>query len=209
MTVAAVLLSLCGYAQTQGTSTVGLGFNSNKNEYNYVDAEANDLKQSSTGVNLGYGFFVKDNVRLGIDLSYSKGKSNYNSGSHTESESYGAALNYQRYFPLIGKFYAFAGGRASYRQNSDEQKNLGGDSFSIVEVKGNLYGLNAVGGLSWFFAKRWALETQLLSAGASYGSYKSTNMAYPGTNGTTKQTSFNLSSGGLFNETSFKIYFLF
>ncbi len=209
LTAAAVLLSVCGYAQTKGTSTLGLALSSSTNKSEYADPLYPDNHQDSFGFSLGYGYFIKDNVKLGLDLNYSRQK-NTVEGTDVErpfAETYGGSIIYQQYFPLIGKFYAFAGGKGLYSRYNSEQNSSESGVNNTSSVKGNQYGLTAIGGLSWFFSKRWALETQLLSAGASFSSYKQKN------NGSSvwssKDTNFGLSNGGFFRDTSFKIYFLF
>lgn len=209
LTAAAVLLSVCGYAQTKGTSTLGLGFGSFTQKSQYTSQDEVERKASSVGLILGYGYFIEDNVRLGLDLDFNRSKQEYTAdeSSDNKSNTKGIALSYQRYYPLIGKFYAYAGGKGSYSHYKQEQLAPAGTTSLDFTTEGDNYGLSAFGGLSWFVSKRWALETQLLSAGASYTTSSTTNQG--GFERSDKQTNFGLSSGGLFNNTSFKIYFLF
>lgn len=207
-TAAAVLLSLCGYAQTKGTSTLGLGFGTSTNNVNYTNPANQNSKSSNYNINLGYGFFIEDNTRIGIDLSYGQSKNERGDGNgESKAKTYGGTLSYQKYFPLVGKFYAYAGGQGSYsRYDSNQPNYISGTGYKNT-VKGDQYGIGAFGGLSWFISKRWALETQLLSAGASYSKYSQELNDVEFTSN--KQTGFNMNTGGFFKDTSFKIYFMF
>src|SRR5215217_11764 len=111
-TVAAVLLSLCGYAQTKGTNALSLSVTatSSKNEAN-IPSGSDSQKVKNNYFGMGYGHFISDNSKLGIDLLYLNNTSkSSNSTSDNTTKGYGAAVSYQKYYPLIGKFYAYAGG---------------------------------------------------------------------------------------------------
>ncbi|WP_169304388.1 outer membrane protein [Pedobacter frigoris] len=205
-TAAAVLLSVCGYAQTKGTSALGLGVNTSTSKY--VTAENGVISENTNKIssfNLNYGFFIKDNTKLSVDFSYGQSKQGLvENDNYNEAKIYGIGLSYQQYFPLTGKFYAFAGGRGSYGKSKQEYLNNATDR---PEITGDAFGLNAIGGLSWFVSRHWALETTLLSAGANYT--KQSQTAVSGSSASYKNTSFDLKSGGLFDELGFKVYFMF
>jgi hypothetical protein len=156
LTALAVLLSLHGFSQTKGTSALSLGISSSTNEYKDTDLPSDQTnKSTSLGVRLGYGLFVTDNNKVGIELIYSQFKQDYSgSMSYNKTKGYGAAINYQRYFPLVKTFYAFAGGGAQYvRTRNDNDSDNVFDGFD----KTNTYSLGASGGLAWFISKRWAI----------------------------------------------------
>ncbi|WP_316811611.1 outer membrane beta-barrel protein [Pedobacter heparinus] len=203
LTAIAVMASLCGYAQTKGTSALGFGVNvsTNKSESNSLTGV--DQENKTRNFSLGYGFFVKDNAKLGIELNYGNTDNSYAGGSQTESKSYGANVTYQQYYPLIKTLYAYAGGRAGYGQTKQESF----DEPTSNNVKGSQYTAGVYGGITWFISKRFAFETSLLSANASYSTYEqkiSNAVVYEN-----KQTNFNLSSDGFINNLGFKIYLLF
>jgi hypothetical protein len=207
LTALAVLLSLHGFSQTKGTSALSLGISSSTSEYKdstFPNDQTN--KNSGLGMRLGYGLFVADNSKVALELIYNQNKQEYSgSMSYNKTKGYGAAINYQRYFPLVKTFYAFAGGGAQYiRSKSDNDSDNSFDQFD----KTNTYSLGASGGLAWFISKRWALETHLLSTGFYYAENEygniSDNRRY-----STKATSFSLSSDGVFNNLGFKVYLLF
>lgn len=196
-------------AQTKGTNTLGFGvtFNSNKNSSSQTRNES-----KSNSFSLGYGHFIKDNSKLILQVSYGESKIlNDNANYSSNQNDYGGFIGYQKYFPIVKTFYVFAGTRAGYSYGSGDVKSLstvpGYSSQSTNTV--NNYSLNVSGGLAWFLSKRFALETDLLSAGANYYKTKQTNNNDNSENFSYTNKSFNLSNGGLFNNLGFKVYFLF
>src|SRR5215217_2241654 len=192
-TVAAVLLSLCGYAQTKGTNALSLSVTatSSKNEAN-IPSGSDSQK-------------VKNNY-FGIDLLYLNNTSkSSNSTSDNTTKGYGAAVSYQKYYPLIGKFYAYAGGSGGF---SHTQMTYD-DPANENEVKRNEYTLGAHGGITCFLTKRWAFETRLLSASSYYTDIDQTDGSGTGSIFKSNQTAFNLSTNGFINDLGFKIYLMF
>lgn len=210
LTAVAVLASLCGYAQTQGTNTLGLGVSVREEKFEYRDG--NGISSSTTNQNnfgLNYGHFFKDNQKLSIDLNYSSYEA-YLSGpvNSTKINGLGGSIGYQRYFPLLQSFYAYAGGAAGYLHSWNRTDNT--PSQTDNSVRGNDYFLSANGGLAWFFSKRFAIEANLISLSANY-SYRTTEVTNTQSFNRQKDTSttFNLSSQGAINNLGFRIYFLF
>lgn len=207
LTAAAVLLSFCGYAQTKGTNALSLGVSvsSNKNQANVpTGSSTEDVKNNY--FNLGYGHFISENSKLGIDLLYMKNTSkSSNAAQNNKTNGYGVNLSYQKYYPLIGKFYAYAGGSGIYTFT----KLTYDDPANRNKVESKDYGLSAYGGITWFIHKRWALETKLLSATAYYSDIDQTNDTESGSIYRNKRTNFDLSTEGFIKDLGFKIYLMF
>lgn len=203
LTAIAVVASLCGYAQTKGTSALSFGVSVNTNKSEYNTSPENNQETKTRSFTLGYGLFIKDNTKLGIDLNYGTSDNNYMGGSQAESKFYGGNVSYQQYYPLIKKLYAYAGGTVGYART--EQESL--DDPTNNNSKGDQYSAGVYGGITWFVSKRFAFETSLLSASASYATYK--QKISDATVYKNKQTNFNLSSDGFINNLGFKIYLLF
>lgn len=205
-----IMAALCAIAftanaQTKGTNTLGFGvnFNSNKSTSSQTESE-----QKSSGYSLGYGHFVKDNTKITVELSYGENKYSYSNGNTVQNlKNYGGSIGYQKYFPLVKTFYVFAGARTGYTYGSGESKTV--NSSSLSTNKANSYNLSAAGGLAWFVSKNFALETDLLSAGATYMKNTQKESTQNANNYANTSTSFNLSNGGLFNNLGFKVYLLF
>jgi hypothetical protein len=207
LTAFAVLLSLYGFSQTKGTSALSLGISSSTGEAkNNTLTGDQTTKSTNSNFRLGYGLFVAENSKVSIELLYNRYKLEYAGSPATDNtKGYGAAINYQRYFPLIKTFYAFAGGGAQYIRSKGDTDSE--DSFDRIN-KTNSYSIGASGGLAWFISKRWAVETSVLSTGLLYSENEysdiSGNSSY-----TVKNTNFNLSSDGIFNNLGFKVYLMF
>lgn len=209
LTAIAVMASLCGYAQTKGTSalSLGIGVNTNKydyNSYNNGSAEVLTREVKTGSFSLGYGIFIKDNAKLGVDLQYATSKEQLDAIVDSRSKGYGANVTYQQYYPIVKKLYVYAGGIAAYSYSKAEYT-----SQDFNDRIGNQYGLGAYGGVTWFFSKRFAMETNLLSANFNYSTSEQKSVS--GTSGVSnvKSTAFNLSTNGLINGLGFKIYLLF
>ncbi len=184
-------------AQTKGTNTLGFGVNlSTSKPIENVEVQNNNFS-------IGYGQFIKDNVKIGFDLNY--GNYEYqSSGINQKNYTYGGNLNYQKYYPLVKNLFVYAGGRAGYA-NSILKSDQG---LSLFKRTTNEFNIGAFGGLTWFLSKRFALETSLLSANASYQKIKENNST-TGSNFSSENTLFNLNTQGFINDLGFKIYILF
>jgi hypothetical protein len=199
-----LVISACAIsinAQTKGTNAFGFGVSSQKSETDWNGDESNysqTEKRAQSYYSLTYARFIKDNTRLGITGSVSRGKQEYSNSAY-KSNGYGVEINYQKYYPLLKKFYAFAGGRAStFHENFN---NTGEFSES---GRSQQYGVGAMGGAAYFLSKRFAFEAQLLSADFIY--FESRNA---GNHSNRNQSSFHASTSGFINDLSFKIYLLF
>jgi hypothetical protein len=208
LTAVAVLASLCGYAQTKGTNALGFGINSqtSKSEVRSETGATEINKSNSNNFTLSYGLFIKDNTKLGLDVSYGNQDYEYIANvSGSKGKSYGAGINYQQYYPLVKKLYAFAGGSVGYGYTKTDYQDP-----NYEDRRSDRYSVGVDGGLTWFFSKRFAIESSLLSASAFYtvDKQKANN---PGgqTSYENRYTNFNLSSSGAFNNLGFKIYLLF
>ena len=188
-------------AQTKGTNAMGLGLNFNTAR---IETASSKSESKHAGFNIGYGYFLKENEKIGMNVFYSM----YNSGSIIgagepdpngwKTNSFGGAFTYQKFYALIKKFYAHAGPRAGY--------NYSQGTISSNDQRINTYSVGVNGGVSWFFSKRFALEADLLAADLSYSKSKesSANSDFKYTS-----TGLQLNSTGAFNGLGFKINFLF
>jgi hypothetical protein len=208
LTALVVAASLCGYAQTKGTSALGFGINAQTHKSKYyvsgADQNTNEIKYNA--YSLSYGLFIKDNTKLGVEFNYGTQDDNYVSNvSGNKTKFYGGGVNYQYYYPLVQRLYAYAGGKLNYNYSKSENA-----VDNTIARKTNEYVAGVYGGVTWFVSKRFALETSLLSANAIYVKTKieSAPTSYSSTYQTTS-TAFNLSSTGSLSNLGFKIYVLF
>lgn len=200
-----IMASLCAIAftanaQTKGTNTLGFGITVNTEKHKSPGGE---YEYKTNSYSIGYGHFIKDNTKIGFDLNYSK-YDQITNPYNTTTNSYGGNLTYQKYFPLVKKLYAYAGARGGYNYGKQENSSPSQVTTNIS----NNYNVGAFGGISWFLSKRFAFETTLLSADATYvkteqkENTSSNNFNY-------ERTSFNLKSEGFINNLGFKVYILF
>lgn len=188
-------------AQIKGTNAIGLGLTFQTSETQSLNWKG---ESKNAGMSIGYGYFFKENEKIGVNVFYGLNKSTEAFGDATLNpsswrlNSYGGSFAYQKYFALVKKLYAFAGPRIGY--------NYAQNNNQLDGQKINTYSVGANGGVSWFFSKRFALEADLLAADISYtkSEQNSPTTAFKHTS-----TSFNLSSSGAFNGLGFKIYYIF
>jgi hypothetical protein len=189
--------SFFAHSQTKGTNALGFGFSVSTNKSEGNDGLFNS-ESKFQNYSLTYGRFIKDNVRIGVNANYVHGTNDYSSFS-TLTKGYGGSFHYQKYFPLLKKFYAFANSQTGYQYSQEASSSNEKFERNMQQVN-----LGASGGVAYFLSKRVLLEADLLSTGISYARYTDeTN------NGKATNMSFNLSSSGAVSGLGFKIYFLF
>lgn len=182
---------ICAQAQTRGTSAIGLGINisTEKSEFD-VNGTPTKSELDDVELSLGYGYFLKDNSKLGFEVSYGSLE-----GDNTiSSKSYGGLVYYQQYYQLVKTLYAFGGGRIGYDYSETK--------IPPASPNINSYAMGAYGGVSWFLSKRIALEAELLAADIRYRETKSETLKNTSTN-------FSLNTTGFISGLDFKIFFLF
>jgi len=205
VTAMAVGISLCGFAQTKGTNALSFGVNSTKSKSSVNNYE---IESKNNNFTLGYGYFFKDNDKIGLDLTYGLNKFNSGNTPNQEQKSYGGNLSYQHYFPLVKTLFAYAGGKAAYTYSKNKNLYEGAPPQSS-SFTSNQYAVGAYGGITWFVSKRFALETSLLSADITYSKTEQNEINANNLFTKNEYTSFNLSSQGFINNLGFKIYVLF
>ncbi len=193
-------------AQTKGTNTLGfgLGFSKQESTYNGGSGASSESTSKYSFISIGYGHFFKDNEKISLDLSYGANNTESSPSNGQKMRDYGSSLSYQKYFPLLKKLYAHGGGKVAYifTKQTNEPTNQS-------DFRSNNYNVGAYGGVSWFLSKRFALETNILSANLGYSKSKQTIDQSPSYIRETESSSFGISTQGVFNDLGFKIYLLF
>jgi hypothetical protein len=186
-------------AQTKGTNTLGFGLNFQNSKTELADYSS---KTSNASYSLGYGYFIKENQKASLTLFFGRTTvlDRFTNGAANQPEervsnSYGGSLGYQKYFPLLKKFYGFAGARTVY--------NFSEGSLQANAEPLNYYSAGVHGGVSWTLFKRLSLEADLLSADIIHQRSESIN------NRKFTSTKFDLSTSGPLNGLGFRIYFMF
>jgi len=210
LTLVAILFSLNGYAQKKGNSALGLGVSITNVNAGGVSVSTVEYKTRS--YSFGYGVFLSDHDKIGMELRYGNTKDEIKSlsdsgGSLLDGESYGGSLTYQHFYPLLKRLYAYAGGNAGYTHSKSSATYFYDPPSTENEIE-KLYSVGAVGGLSWFMSKSFALELNIFSLNATY-----TSSLRETTDGdfirNSKSSVFNMTTQGLINSLGFKIFLLF
>ena len=191
-------------AQTKGTNALSFGVNSNTTTNSSTsNTSSSEYEYKNNSFTLGYGYFIKDNSKIGLELSYGLSKYDNDNSTFQENKNYGANISYQKYYPIVKTLFAYAGGRAGYTYGKQSSS-----SVNTSKSEFDSYTVGAYGGLTWFVSKRFAFETNLLSANASHSVQKQKNTSDQNIN-QSKSSNFNITTQGFINDLGFKIYILF
>lgn len=180
--IAALISFSAIIAQTEkGTFVIsgktGLGFNSTTVKYNYEGQTTNGPKTSSFTISPGVGYFIIDNLELGLELDYSNTKTK----SHFDKYYDGYSVNYdakdiQNIFSIMPNVTYFFSktkvrpylntgiGYANFKQESTSVSSASDGStysYSYKKNSGNGLTWNAGGGLAYFITKSFSLDLGL------------------------------------------------
>ena len=132
---AAILVTLNSYSQTEkGKYMIGGRFNFSGYNSSSVDS-LNQFDSKSNGVQIypNVGYFIKDNVAIGVSLNigFSGGDQNSSSSNYTpvlletheySSINYGAGIFGRYYKKVINNFYIALAGNISYNKEVQERE---------------------------------------------------------------------------------------
>lgn len=156
--LAMMFIAPAAWAQTtQGSKSVGGGFEyySNKQENIYGNY---DYESSSFEIMPQVGYFIIDNLEVGVLLNYTSGKSGYTQLDPTKNSSFsvGPFARYYKFtsnerFAFTGTFsVSFGSGKTSYQNAESKTGNMG------VFISP---------GFTYFFSEKWGLDFQLQGIG--------------------------------------------
>lgn len=104
------------------------------------------------------GIAVKENLIAGVDVAYSKGKSeNVASTGTINQDGFGAGVFLRRYYPLASRFYLFGQARLGYAKQNSEQKLPSTSQFTIKEETASVLA-SLYPGLAYNVTKSFYLE---------------------------------------------------
>lgn len=131
--------------------------------YNKItdDNEQQDEHSEKTlNIRPAVGFVIKDNLVVGIQLSYTRNKvDNYGYiGSTYKGNNYGGGFFVRQYVPVINRLYVF--GQADAGFSTGKAKQIQSDN-SIKEIKGWSANLSITPGVSFAINKKFQIETGL------------------------------------------------
>lgn len=115
-----------------------------------------DIKSSSFGVNPTFGYFVSDNLAVGVNVGF--GSYNYNNDDKQTNLNFGPFVRYYKF--IAEEKFAFV---------ADAGFNIGSgtyDSNLLGERKFSNFNIYVSPGFAYFFSPKWSLDFQL--QGISY-----------------------------------------
>lgn len=168
------LLTLASLAQAQikkGTILVGGSIQYKNNKIEQINST---VKQKSKTFEIGptVGLAVKDNLVIGINLSYGNNKTD-----EFETNSYSGHLFLRKYWNINSKFYAFAQADGGYGLNKGESTNEPGNP-GYAEAKGWSISGSLIPGIAYAASSKVQLEATflpLLNIGYSKTNYETRN----------------------------------
>lgn len=187
----------------------GVSYNEQKTEF---DAPLSDTKTRNVNISPAIGKVVKDNLVIGIALSYSNSNSkNVNNGvgtNETKGKGYGAGIFIRQYVPIVSRLYIFGQGNVNYSYSKSNQ--------TVIDYSGNKTKYNTTGwstnlsitpGVAVSVSKNLQLETGFSNLFHVGYTNSKTGLDAP-SSGKTKASSF--SAGvSLENQSAFYVGFRF
>ncbi|MCE7863471.1 MAG: porin family protein [Bacteroidetes bacterium CHB5] len=144
---------------TQGSKSIGGGFeyNSNKQENAYGNM---DYESSSFEIMPQAGYFIIDNLEVGVLLNYVSGKSGYTGLDPTKNSSFSVGP-FARYYKFTSnERFAFTG---TFRVSFGSGKT----TYVNSELKTGNMGVFISPGFTYFLSDKWGLDFQLQGIGFS------------------------------------------
>ena len=158
--LALALMGLGLQAQTtQGSLTLGgsIGYNSTKEKNNYLNS---DYESSYFQFSPNVGYFVVDNLEVGLNLGISFGKAGYEILDPTKTTTFSAGP-YARYYKFTSnERFAFTGALGV-------SFGSGKSSTETTESKTSNFGVSIAPGFVYFLTDKWGLDFQLEGIGFS------------------------------------------
>jgi hypothetical protein len=194
------LLFVCSFVITTRAQikkgAVWLGGSVGYNQYkdDPVDTAVHDFKNNTLSISPAVGFAVKDNLVVGIRLTYAHTKTD-NNGTYLESkgDNYGGGIFIRQYIPVVNRLYLFGEAAAAYistKQTDTYNQFYNGNYVkSHTTTKGWNAGVSITPGVAFAVTKKFQLETSLNSLlGVTYSKNKITaERPATGTNKTISQ----------------------
>lgn len=127
----------------------------------YSDERFNPAKQRYLTVSPSVGKVIKENLVLGVEVSFMSSYLRYNPPltiNENKSKSYGGAIFLRRYVPLLKNFYFFGQAAAGFSKQKGAQTY---DSKPYNETNGWGSALSLTPGLTYGITKKFFVEAAL------------------------------------------------
>src|ERR1035437_725432 len=153
----AVCTMLTAYSQTEkGKHSIGgsIIFSSSSTHNSSPDSKSLDFS-----IDPEYGFFIKDNLAIGVDLNI--GYHNESFGNYkNKSNTYGLGIFANKYFNIAEKLKLNIKGNLAYNYQTidDTNSDITGTSFITTTTKNNTITLNFTPGLVYFATPKLGIQ---------------------------------------------------
>jgi hypothetical protein len=201
-----------------GTKYIGgsLGFGSGSMSTTTSGIKEDDIKNSSFNVSPEFGYFIKDNLSVGVFLDYGNATiTNNNPGGNiktikTKTPSFGGVVYGRKFFNVGERFHLFAGLDLGYEtSNSVETTTLEAGGSTEDTYKANTMSFSVNGGMAYSLSDKWTLVGKW-APGLGYSTTNGT-ITYAGITTTTdvKSSQFGLNVNTLGNPFNVGLYYSF
>jgi hypothetical protein len=140
---------------SKGSAWLGgsIGYSQSKDK---TGASTTSTKQNSFYISPAIGTAIKENLILGVSVSYSRYISKYGSTTDNKGRTYGGGIFLRKYWPVVNRLYIFGEAKAYYSAYRSTDKN---NSTGDVKVTGWDGGVALTPGLSYAITNNLQLET--------------------------------------------------
>jgi len=177
-----------------------IGYSQSKTDHDGVSFNP-DSKTTALGISPAIGLAVQDNLVVGVNVFYTKGKTTYKGASDNDSEDkyYGSGVFIRRYVPVISRVYVFGDLDIWAKRYRGYGTPYIGSGVK-TKTKGTESGVSLSPGISVGLTKTMQLETGFNSLFSTYYSKKTTTSTTNGYNYTNKSfnAGFNLENQSYF-----------
>lgn len=154
----------------QGTWSLGGSFNFGAANINLYDDDYPDSKNFSLTIRPDVGYFVQDNLQLGLQLGYGYSENRHDDSSVNELKAH--SLNFspyvRKFFPLSSKFAFAITGSLDYGIN---QRDTYDEDIHVGQLRSEIYGISAQPDIFFLLNKRFTLNATMGNLYYSHSKY--------------------------------------
>jgi len=143
---------------------------------------SNPYKSTNRNLTLSpaIGKVVRDNLVLGIDVSYTNSKTTYTGTADNNANGFGAGFFVRKYRPLGNGFYLFGQSRLGFAYTHSSQTEPPGNNITRDVVNTYAVNLQFFPGIAYSLNPKWQLEAGLPNFFAVGYAHTKETQSYPG-----------------------------
>ncbi|RYZ00049.1 MAG: hypothetical protein EOO11_02955 [Chitinophagaceae bacterium] len=160
LVAAGIISAAAANAQlNKGRVFLGGSISTSSSESTTVNPPGNVVsKQTSTAIDPTIGFFVKENLVVGINVGFTSGKTESGGSTQQEQRSIAPGIFARRYYPLGKSFYFYGHGGLNYVNQKTEDFS---GTTTVSESTGNGFSLTVYPGVAYAIRRNFLLEVSL------------------------------------------------